>query len=299
MQLLRLRPKKLEEWHPKLVELKRIVTSQLSEEKSNRRIWIRLYRHSNELAERIERLFADIGIQCEVDRQLGCPESTLFLPSGSYPIIVAEKVSENFPPSLLSLIVHYEWSSTWPMETHWQSASITQMAIEINRPVFVEPQSIPDQEICPVPISTPTRHQVSSPSKEVDSSVEDESDACMENESNVYDEKCLTNFTEEPHLSIQNETGIESLDEFHTSCKIHIEEEQNMERGLSQSPNKDGIHVNSPASVMQSNTDKSSFNGSTDSTVPVIVSSHLKNNLELMEAIEADGNLFVYDCDYE
>ncbi|KAK4016639.1 hypothetical protein OUZ56_031601 [Daphnia magna] len=303
MQLLRLRPKKLEAWHPKLVELKGIVIRHLSEDKTNRKIWIRLYRYSSLLAERIERLFTDVGIQCEVDTRIGSPESTPFLPNGSSPIIVAEKVSENFPTSLLSLIIHYEWSSTWPMEKHWQSANVTQIAIEINRPVRLEQQSIPDQQTCPVSISTPTRHPGLSSSKEmeVDSSVEDDSDASMESESTLKHnkEKSTTNLTQESHLSIQDGTGIQVLDQSYAVSQSHIEEQQNMEKGLSQSPNKDSIHVSSPASVMQNNTDKSSSAGSTDLVLPVIVSAHLKNNVELMEAIDTDGHLVVYDCDYE
>ncbi|KAI9557577.1 hypothetical protein GHT06_017405 [Daphnia sinensis] len=303
MQLLRLRPKKLEVWHPKLVELKEIVIRQLSEDKSNRKIWIRLYRHSSLLAERIERLLADVGIQCEVDTRMGCPESTPFFPNGSCPIIVAEQVSENFPTSLLSLIIHYEWSSTWPMEKHWQSANVTQKAIEINRPVRQEQQSIPYQQTCPVSISTPTRHPGLSPSKamEGDSSVEDDSDASMESESAFeHDkEKSTTNLTQEPHLSIQDGTGIQVLDQSDDVSQSHIEDEQNMEKSLSQSPNKDSIHASSPASVMQNNTDKSSSAGSIDSILPVIVSAHLKNNVELMEAIDTDGHLVVHDCDYE
>ncbi|XP_059350975.1 uncharacterized protein LOC130687565 [Daphnia carinata] len=303
MQLLRLRPKKLEAWHPKLVELKRIVIRQLGEDKTNRKIWIRLYRHSSLLAERIELLFTDVGIQCEVDTRIGCPESTPFFPNGSYPIIIAEKLSENFPTSLLFLIIHYEWSSTWPMEKHWQSANVTQIAIEINRPVCLEQQSIPDQQTCPVSISTPTRHHDLSPSKEmeVDSSIEDDSDASMESESSFKHNKenSTTYLTQELYLSIQEGTGIQFLNQSCDASQSHIDEEQNMEKVLSQSPNKDSIHVSSPASVMQNNTDKSSSTGSTDFTLPVIVSAHLKNNVELMDAIEADGHLVVYDCDYE
>lgn len=274
---------------------------QLSED-GNSKIWIRLYRHSNIIAERIERLLASVDVHCQVDPQIECPESEgSFLPSGNYPVFVAEQVSKSFPPSMLSLIIHYEWPSTVEMDR--QFAQITQKAIEISRPVRLgDAENIPDQQTCPVSMSSTGHLLDSSPFKEPEVDDSDDSDGSeifieqqVESTANPNKEP-LINSQDELLLHIHDVIPIEPPGE---SCFVSqlCDEESQEEEDFSKSPiiteEIDGI------SVADIKVDDSSLDGSIEPLLPLVLSSHLATNAELMEAIEADESFIIHECDYE
>lgn len=273
---------------------------QLSED-GNSKIWIRLYRHSNIIAERIERLLASVDVHCQVDPQIECPESEgSFLPSGNYPVFVAEQVSKSFPPSMLSLIIHYEWPSTVEMDR--QFAQITQKAIEISRPVRLgDAENIPDQQTCPVSMSSTGHLLDSSPFKEPEVDDSDDSDGSeifieqqVESTANPNKEP-LINSQDELLLHIHDVIPIEPPGE---SCFVSqlCDEESQEEEDFSKSPiiteEIDGI------SVADIKVDDSSLDGSIEPLLPLVLSSHLATNAELMEAIEADESFIIHECDY-
>ncbi|XP_046654198.1 uncharacterized protein LOC124344698 [Daphnia pulicaria] len=299
LQLLRLRPKRFDECHPKLVKLKELVLHQLSED-GNSKIWIRLYRHSNIIAERIERLLASVDVQCQVDPQIECPESEgSFLPSGNYPVFVAEQVSKSFPPSMLSLIIHYEWLSTVEMDR--QFAQITQKAIEISRPVRLgDAENIPDQQTCPVSMSSTGHLLDSSPFKEPEVDDSDDSDGSEifieQQVESTANKEPLINSQDELLLHIHDVIPIEPPGE---SCFVSqlSDEESQEEEDFSKSPIiTNEIDRISVADIEDDNS------GSIEPLLPLVLSSHLATNAELMEAIEADDNsgiFIIHECDYE
>ena len=301
LQLLRLRPKKFDEYHPKLVKLKELVLHQLKGDE-NSKIWIRLFRHSNLIAERIERLLASVDVKCEVDPQIECPESEgSFLPSGNYPVFVAEQVSKSFPLSMLSLVIHYEWPLTSPVEMDGQLARITQKALEIRRPVRLrEAKNIPDQQTktCPVSMSSTGHLLDSSPLREIeidDSRDSDDSEVVVEQQfESTTNKEPLINSQDEPLLHIHDVIQIEPPGESRFVSQLCDEESQ--EESFSKSPS---ITNEIDRMSVADKVDTSPLNGSIDTLLPLILSSRVASNAELMEAIEADESFIIHECDYE
>ncbi len=278
------------------MKLKELVLRQLSED-DNSKIWIRLYRHSNIIAERIERLLASVDVQCQVDPQIECPESEgSFLPSGNYPVFVAEQVSKSFPASMLSLIIHYEWPSSVEMDR--QFARITQKAIEISRPVRLgDAENIPGQQTCPVSMSSTGHLLDSSPFKEPEVDDSDDSDGSEifieQQVESTANKEPLINYQDELLLHIHDVIPIEPPGE---SCFVSqlSDEESQEEEDFSKSPIiTNEIDRISVADIEDDNS------GSIEPLLPLVLSSHLATNAELMEAIEADESLIIHECDYE
>jgi hypothetical protein len=304
LQLLRLRPKGPEEYHPKLLELKGLVLRQLSVDDS-RKIWIRLYRHSNTTAERIEHMLSSVDVQCEVDPQIECPESEgPFLPSGNYPVFVAEQVSKGFPPSRLSLIIHYEWPLTSSVELDLQFARITQKAIEISRPVRREEmESIPDQQTCPVSKSSTGHLSDSSPFKEME--VDDASRDSVNSEVFIEQpvESTLQLNNKEPLINSQDETRLNIHDAIQIeppgeSCFVsQLCDEESLEEDCESPIIANECDQISVSDIKADNSPLSESNVAPP--IPVVMSSLAANNAELMEAIYREENLDVHECDYE
>lgn len=296
---MRLRPENREELHPKILEVKAIVLRQLKEDNTNRKIWIRLYRHSNDVAARIHHLLAEAGVLCEVDPQIVNPQSVKpFLPSGNYPVIVAERTPKDFPPSMLSLIIHYEWPCKSTMETNKQFANIAQKAIVVNRPARLEElQNNSAQEAIQIsaPISTSVSDQnllVLNPSS---SSVfiKDGKTAALQNESAMHHKKqSLIETQVEVHASADAESVAESC-----ARSEHFVEEQLTEECV-KSTNNNTSNETVPASVVEKDIDQNPPEGFV-AHLPIVLSAAMMKNIELMEAFhDIASNLTIHECDY-
>ncbi len=295
---MRLRPENREELHPKILEVKAIVLHQIKEDNTNRKIWIRLYRHSNDVAARIHHLLAEAGVLCEVDPQIVNPQLVRpFLPSGNYPVIVAERTPKDFPPSMLSLIIHYEWPRKSTVETNEQFGSVAQKAIGVNRPARLkELQNISAQEAIQfsVPISTSVSDQnlllnPSSPS----AFIKDEKIVALENESATKHKKL---FLIETRVEVHAPADVESATE---SCAgwQHFVEEEPTEKDVESAKN-DTSNETVPAPIVGKDIDHEPPEGFV-AHLPIVLSAALMKNVELMEALhDIASNLTIHECDY-
>ncbi|XP_046640066.1 uncharacterized protein LOC124321205 [Daphnia pulicaria] len=186
-----------------------------------------------------------------------------------------------------------------------QFARITQKAIEISRTVRLgDAENIPDQqtmvEACPVSMSSTGHLLDSSPFKETEVDDSDDSDGSeifieQQVESTVNKEP-LINSQDELLLYIHDAIPIEPPGE---SCFVSqlSDEESQEEEDFSKSP----IITNEidRISVADIEDDNSSLDGSIEPLLPLVLSSHLATNAELMEAIEADESFIIHECYYQ
>lgn len=300
LKLLRFLPGNRDELHPKLTELRAIVLQHIGENKSGRTIWIRLCRYTNEVASRVHDLLATAG---------------LFLPSGNSPVIIAEVLPENFPPCMLSLIIHYDQSSSLSLEPASRYAFVAQKVLEITRPVRVEELQLPnaEPETCPTLSSSPDAMPTSfSPLLAEDAK---SGDGCM---SDVSDNK-LPDVSSSPTVEenafvvsrvnpdYQDEARIESngfspeksIVESCAESQLIDEEEIPLptEEVCNETINTDIANIVDPFLGLE--TAPSLPDGSEDAEVPIVVSSHFENNVQLKEALIAVGDVTIHYCNYE
>ena len=293
-RLLRLRPENHEELHPKLIEVRTIVLRHLQSDKSGRKIWIRLYRHSNDIAARIHHILTEVDVLCEVDPQIVYPESVRpFLPSGNYPVIVAERTPKDFPPSMLSLIIHYELPSKSTVEMDGQFSNVAQKAIVVNRPARLEgnisaPEAIQISVSISTPISDPNLLTNTSPPLMCMDGIEivELRDTSTMKPTKDY------RITAEVHQNA--DADAESLADSYTESQHFVEEKLPEPEELG--TNADMANVPSP--VVEMDADQKPLERFVE-RLPIILSAALTNNAELMEAfLDNAGNLTIHEVDY-
>lgn len=301
------------ELHPKLTEARAIVLEHMCDDKTGGKVWIHLHRHASEVGCRIFHLFTVADIPCEIDPQImGSETTSVFLPSGNSPVIIAEQMPNTFPPSMLSLIVHYEQPNGSSSKMDY--ASIPQRVLEIIRPVRKElvqepiaspnslpvASSVPDLSLkpsingvesteCSMPDDKPNINEpFDNPSTINEASteilVESESEGERHLELNVESREELI---PEPCAGPSNKEQLEPTDE--------VQLEPTTEKDCNETLNTRAanIAVTVPIETVSSPISESS------EAVPIVLSSHLKNNTDLAEALKEVGNLSIYDCNYE
>ena len=123
--------------HPKLIELRKQIMQHLEEKGTDDcKIFIRLFRHSDVIAPRIHAIMTAAGIECIVDPRICRFGGVAQTFHGGQTVIVAEKISSDFPCNLLSLIINYERpSSAIP-----HLSTVPQLTLDVHRPVFGQDQ---------------------------------------------------------------------------------------------------------------------------------------------------------------
>lgn len=98
--------------HPKLTVLRDQIVEHLKTDPGGK-VWVRLQRYTNQTARSAHQLISKVGVKCYIDpRIFPCEDSRQ-----SWSVLIAERLIEDVPAKLISLIVDYEhW--TKPMDDH-------------------------------------------------------------------------------------------------------------------------------------------------------------------------------------
>jgi len=120
----------VKEAHPKLIELKLRVIEHLDEHE-DRKVWIRLQRYAKEIGRKIQRILAEISIECALDPRIFDSDLLVYRPSEYERVFISDRMLEGFPFSFVSLIIDYEWPiKVLEPETH--STAIERVVLQVS-----------------------------------------------------------------------------------------------------------------------------------------------------------------------
>jgi hypothetical protein len=264
------------------------------------KVWIRLLRHSNVIAPHIYALLTEAGIDCVVDPRIWrCGNSKMF--DGSQNVIIAEKIASNFPRDLLSLIINYER----PSVTFPHLSTIPQLTLNVERPVFVEnSRKTPEIEeisycgfhpaLNPTEFSSPVSHCLPPNPEKLDKiQMELVTDCSVPA---IYDlPSAIVNSAFSQIVTASNSSKA-TIEDFQTVATKESVDEFSIAMG-------DCSEVAEELSTHQLSTSITSesleiLGDEMDCHFHIICASHVKQNVELMDAIELVEDIKVYECDY-
>ena len=266
------------------------------------KVWIRLLRHSNVIAPHIYALLTEAGIDCVVDPRIWrCGNSQVF--DGSQNVIIAEKIASDFPRDLLSLIINYER----PSVTFPHLSTIPQLTLNVQRPVFVENlRKTPEIEeisywgfhpaLNPTKFSSPVSHGPPPNPEKLDDKIQMEhvTDCSVPA---IYDlPSAIVNSAFSQIVTAGNSSKA-TIEDFQSLATKESVDEFSIAMGDC-SEVAEELSTDHQSSTSITSESREILGDEMDCPFHIICASQVKQNVELMDAIELVEDIKVYECDY-